>query len=51
MSAPSSGPASGRAGVSTATFEGRETVRACITNGETSLDDIRILVDAIEAAR
>jgi glutamate/tyrosine decarboxylase-like PLP-dependent enzyme len=42
--------ASGRAWISSATFEGREVIRACATNGETMLGDIDALVDALEAA-
>lgn len=42
---------SGSAWVSVATFEGREVVRACVTHGETTPDDIAELVDALEAAR
>ncbi len=42
---------SGGAWVSTATFEGRPTIRACITHGATTTDDIAELVDALEAAR
>jgi glutamate/tyrosine decarboxylase-like PLP-dependent enzyme len=43
--------ASGRAWVSTAIFEGREIIRACVTNGETTAGDIEELVNALEAAR
>jgi glutamate/tyrosine decarboxylase-like PLP-dependent enzyme len=43
--------ASGRAWVSTAIFEGREVIRACVTNGETMAGDITELVNALEAAR
>ena len=42
--------ASGRAWVSTAVFEGHSVVRACITHGETTRDDLRELVGALEAA-
>jgi glutamate/tyrosine decarboxylase-like PLP-dependent enzyme len=42
---------SGRAWVSAATFEGREAVRACITNGETSRGDVLDLVESLEASR
>jgi glutamate/tyrosine decarboxylase-like PLP-dependent enzyme len=42
--------ASGRAWVSTAVFEGREVVRACITHGETGPDDIDALVEILEEA-
>ena len=41
---------SGRAWVSVATFEGREVIRACVTHGETTSDDVRSLADALEAA-
>jgi glutamate/tyrosine decarboxylase-like PLP-dependent enzyme len=40
--------ASGRAWVSVATFEGREIIRACVTHGKTTPDDITELVDALE---
>lgn len=43
--------ASGRNWVSTAKFEGRDIIRACITNGETTPDDITDLVSALQAAR
>jgi aromatic-L-amino-acid decarboxylase len=43
--------ASGRAWVSVAEFEGHETVRLCITNGETGRGDIIALVEALEDAR
>jgi glutamate/tyrosine decarboxylase-like PLP-dependent enzyme len=39
--------ASGRAWVSTASFDGREVMRACITNGETTEADVMALVDAV----
>jgi glutamate/tyrosine decarboxylase-like PLP-dependent enzyme len=42
---------SGRAWVSAAMFEGREVVRACITNGETSREDVLGLVESLEASR
>ena len=42
--------ASGRAWVSTATFEGRPVIRACVTHGETTPDDITLLVDMLETA-
>jgi len=42
--------ASGRAWVSAAKFEGRDVVRACITNGKTTRRDIMAAVDALEAA-
>jgi glutamate/tyrosine decarboxylase-like PLP-dependent enzyme len=43
--------ASGRAWVSAATFEGRPVLRACPTNGETTVDDVGELVAVLEAAR
>jgi glutamate/tyrosine decarboxylase-like PLP-dependent enzyme len=43
--------ASGRAWISAATLEGREIIRACVTHGETTPDDITELVNALEAAR
>ena len=42
--------ASGRAWVSATTFEGREVIRACVTHGETTPEDIAELVSALEAA-
>jgi glutamate/tyrosine decarboxylase-like PLP-dependent enzyme len=42
--------ASGRAWISSALFEGREVIRACVTNGETMLGDIDALVDVLQAA-
>jgi glutamate/tyrosine decarboxylase-like PLP-dependent enzyme len=42
--------ASGRAWISTATFEGREVIRACVTNGETAPEDIEELADVLRAA-
>ena len=39
--------ASGRAWVSVATFEGRDVIRACITHGETTQQDIKALVSAL----
>jgi len=41
---------SGRAWVSAATFEGREVVRACITNGKTTRRDIVAIANALQAA-
>jgi glutamate/tyrosine decarboxylase-like PLP-dependent enzyme len=38
---------SGRAWVAPTMFEGRDVVRICATNGETSLTDIEALVDAL----
>jgi len=43
--------ASGRAWVSAALFEGREIIRACVTHGETTPEDITELVRVLEAAR
>lgn len=43
--------ASGRVWVAAATFEGREVIRACVTHGETTPDDVTELVDALQAAR
>ena len=42
---------SGQSWISTATFEGHEVIRACITHGETSRQDAKRLVQALEAAR
>jgi glutamate/tyrosine decarboxylase-like PLP-dependent enzyme len=42
--------ASGRAWISVALFEGRDVIRACVTNGETLPDDIDELVEALKAA-
>jgi glutamate/tyrosine decarboxylase-like PLP-dependent enzyme len=42
--------ASGRAWVSVAAFEERDVIRACVTHGETTEDDVGILVDALVAA-
>lgn len=42
--------ASGLAWISAATFEGREIIRACVTNGLTTPDDIDELADALQAA-
>jgi glutamate/tyrosine decarboxylase-like PLP-dependent enzyme len=42
--------ASGEAWISTATFEARPVIRACVTHGKTSAADIDILVAALEAA-
>jgi hypothetical protein len=39
--------ASGRAWVAAATFEGRETIRICVTHGETGPGDIDELVNTI----
>ena len=43
--------AAGTAWISTARFEGRTVIRACITHGATSRDDVERLVAAMEAAR
>jgi glutamate/tyrosine decarboxylase-like PLP-dependent enzyme len=43
--------ASGRAWISVANFEGRQVIRACVTHGETTQDDVMELVDALETAR
>ncbi len=43
--------ASGRAWVSVAVFEGSEIIRACVTHGETTPEDIAELVAALEEAR
>jgi glutamate/tyrosine decarboxylase-like PLP-dependent enzyme len=43
--------ASGRAWVSVANFEGRQVIRACVTHGETTQDDVVELVDALDIAR
>jgi glutamate/tyrosine decarboxylase-like PLP-dependent enzyme len=42
--------ASGRAWISAATFEGQEVVRACVTHGETTRNDVDELVAALQAA-
>jgi hypothetical protein len=41
---------SGRVWVAGATFEGREVIRACVTHGETTPDDITELVNALHTA-
>jgi len=43
--------ASGRAWIAAAMFEGQEIIRACVTHGETTQDDVMELVDALDAAR
>lgn len=43
--------ASGRAWVTAATFEGNDVVRACVTNGETTAEDVGELVSLLEACR
>jgi glutamate/tyrosine decarboxylase-like PLP-dependent enzyme len=40
---------SGRAWVAAATFEGREIIRACVTHGETTPNDIAELVNVLQA--
>jgi len=40
----------GRVWVAAATFEGREIIRACVTHGETTTDDITELVNALDCA-
>ncbi len=42
---------SGRAWISTATFEGQAVIRACLTHGETTQRDVNELVDALRAAQ
>jgi glutamate/tyrosine decarboxylase-like PLP-dependent enzyme len=42
---------SGSAWVSVAEFEGRAVVRACVTHGGTTHNDVRELVEALETAR
>jgi glutamate/tyrosine decarboxylase-like PLP-dependent enzyme len=42
--------ASGRAWISTAIFEGSKVIRACVTHGETSAEDIEILIAALAGA-
>jgi hypothetical protein len=42
---------SGRAWISTATFEGQAVIRACLTHGETTQRDVEELVDALRAAQ
>jgi hypothetical protein len=39
--------ASGRAWVAPTTFEGRDVVRICVTNGETTLADVDALIAAL----
>jgi glutamate/tyrosine decarboxylase-like PLP-dependent enzyme len=43
--------ASGSAWISATTFESRPVVRACVTHGETTPEDVAALVAALEAAR
>lgn len=42
--------AGGRAWVAPTTFEGRDVVRICATNGETTLEDVDALVAALDAS-
>ena len=42
--------ASGRAWISAAVFESRPVIRACITSGETTAEDVEILVEALDSA-
>jgi aromatic-L-amino-acid/L-tryptophan decarboxylase len=42
---------SGRAWISVANFEGLQVIRACVTHGETTREDVGELVAALEAAR
>jgi hypothetical protein len=42
--------ASGQAWVSVAAFAGREVVRVCVTSGETTVEDIAILVNVLNNA-
>ena len=41
---------SGRAWVALARFEEQDVVRICVTHGETSADDLAILVDTLVSA-
>lgn len=43
--------ASGRAWVAATRFESHDAVRICVTHGETSMDDVDALVEALEVAR
>lgn len=43
--------ATGKAWVSAASFEGREVIRACVTSGETTENDIAVLVECLEEAK
>ncbi|MBV9826459.1 MAG: pyridoxal-dependent decarboxylase [Alphaproteobacteria bacterium] len=43
--------ASGQAWISVAAYEGREVIRVCLTHGETTTEDCRLLASALEAAR
>jgi glutamate/tyrosine decarboxylase-like PLP-dependent enzyme len=40
--------ATGQAWISAASFEGRDVVRACITHGETTPDDVDYVVDLLD---
>ena len=42
--------ASGRAWVAPTTFEGRDVVRICATNGETTMEDVETLITALNAS-
>ena len=42
--------ASGRAWIAVARYEGRDVIRICLTNGETTLNDVRELVAALADA-
>ncbi|MDB5393533.1 MAG: pyridoxal-dependent decarboxylase [Rhodospirillales bacterium] len=42
--------ASGRAWVSATMFEGRDVLRACVTHGDTTAQDILVVADALQAA-
>jgi len=42
--------ASGKAWIATTKFEDSPVIRACVTNGETTADDVRELVKALQAA-
>jgi glutamate/tyrosine decarboxylase-like PLP-dependent enzyme len=42
---------SGRAWISSATFEGQSVIRACLTHGETTQRDVDELVDALREAK
>jgi hypothetical protein len=41
--------ASGKAWVARTTFEGRDVVRICATNGETAMEDVNALIAALTA--
>ena len=43
--------ATGKAWVSVASFEGREVIRACVTSGEATENDVADLVDCLEEAK